>query len=167
MSRRPWSSRSITDRRLSVDHWASGPSPWARSCCIRRRAVHATTARSKRVSRPSPRACIMRRSPPAIPRSGPARIWKPRVGTPTRSPVDRRGVLPMRRGSVRHALAEERRRFTRLCATRRPYRIDQPPRVQQRIAIVDTLRRLGYVSITRRADLVHSLKTKKRQTLRA
>lgn len=63
--------------------------------------------------------------------------------------------------------ADERRRFTRRCATRRRCRIDQPPRVQQRIAIVDTLRRLGYVSITRRADLVHSLKTKKRQTLRA
>jgi hypothetical protein len=39
--------------------------------------------------------------------------------------------------------------------------------VQQRVAIVDTLRRLGYVSITRRADLVHSLKSKKRQELRA
>lgn len=60
----------------------------------------------------------------------------------------------------------ERRRFDRRCATARRRRIDQPPRVQQRIAIVDTLRQLGYVSITRRADLVQSLKSKKRQTLR-
>jgi transposase InsO family protein len=63
--------------------------------------------------------------------------------------------------------AVERRCFARTYAAslRRP--IDQPPRMQQRIAIVDTLRSLGYVSITRRADLVHSLKAKKRQTLRA
>jgi transposase InsO family protein len=63
--------------------------------------------------------------------------------------------------------AHERHRFMRLCAASRRRRIDQPVRVQQRVAIVDTLRRLGYVSITRRADLVHSLKSKKRQELRA
>jgi hypothetical protein len=63
--------------------------------------------------------------------------------------------------------AVERRRFARRYDVSMQHRIDQPPRVQQRIAIVDTLRRLGYVSITRRADLVQSLKTKKRQELRA
>lgn len=60
----------------------------------------------------------------------------------------------------------ERRRFIRTCiATRRLGAV--PPRVQHRVAIVDTLRSLGYVSITRRADLVHPLKTKTRQELRA
>lgn len=39
--------------------------------------------------------------------------------------------------------------------------------VQQRTAIVDTLQRLGYVSITRRANLVHQLTSKPRQELRA
>jgi transposase InsO family protein len=39
--------------------------------------------------------------------------------------------------------------------------------VQQRTAIVDTLQRLGYVSITRRANLVHHLNSKPRQELRA
>lgn len=63
--------------------------------------------------------------------------------------------------------AVERRRFARQYARALRRRIDQPPRVQQRVAIVDTLRALRYVAITRRADLVHSLKTKKRQTLRA
>ena len=63
--------------------------------------------------------------------------------------------------------AVERRRFACEYAAAMRRRIDQPSRLQQRMAIVDTLRRLGYVSITRRADLVHSLRTKKRQELRA
>ena len=39
--------------------------------------------------------------------------------------------------------AVERRRFTEIYAASMRRRIDHPPRVQQRIAIVDTLRRLG------------------------
>jgi transposase InsO family protein len=62
--------------------------------------------------------------------------------------------------------AVERRRFAGIYAASMRRRIDQPPRVQQRIAIVDTLRQLGYVSITRRVDLVQSLKSQKRQRLR-
>jgi transposase InsO family protein len=62
----------------------------------------------------------------------------------------------------------ERQRFMRACmATQRQSANEGPPRVQQRSAIVDTLRRLGYVSITRRAYLVHELKSKTRQRLRA
>ena len=62
----------------------------------------------------------------------------------------------------------ERRRFLQACtrALRRRSR-HQTARVQHRLAIVDTLRRLKYVSITRRADLVHGSKTKTRQELRA
>jgi transposase InsO family protein len=40
-------------------------------------------------------------------------------------------------------------------------------RAQQRTALVRTLTELGYVSIKRRADLVHELEKKKRQRLRA
>ena len=61
----------------------------------------------------------------------------------------------------------ERRRFVAACdaATRT---ITTPHRaVTQRTAIVDTLQRLGYVSITRRANLVHQLNSKPRQELRA
>jgi hypothetical protein len=62
----------------------------------------------------------------------------------------------------------ERQRFRRTyTATRRRSSDRLTPRVQQRLAIVDTLRRLKYVSITRRADLLHGLKTKTRQELHA
>jgi hypothetical protein len=63
--------------------------------------------------------------------------------------------------------AAERRRFTRAHATALRRKMTVPMRVQRRMAIVDTLQRLGYVSITRRADLVHSFNTKKRQEFRA
>lgn len=82
-----------------------------------------------------------------------------------RRPSGRTAEASWRRAS--RITADERRRFARGCLATMRRRIDQPPRVQRRIAIVDTLRRLGYVSITRRADLVHSLKTKTRQELRA
>ena len=49
----------------------------------------------------------------------------------------------------------ERRGFEAQCATARARLDGTTPRVQQRLAIVDTLQRLGYVSMTRRADLVH------------
>jgi len=68
-----------------------------------------------------------------------------------------------------HALRitrEERRRFVAACeaATRT---LTTPNRaVTQRTAIVDTLQRFGYVSITRRANLVHQLKKRKRQRFR-
>jgi transposase InsO family protein len=62
----------------------------------------------------------------------------------------------------------ERRRFLRACAaTRRRSDDNGPSRMHHRVAIVDTLRRLKYVSITRRADLLHRLKTRTRQELRA
>lgn len=57
----------------------------------------------------------------------------------------------------------ERRRFLRSCAQALRRSRYSTARVQHRLAIVDTLRRLKYVSITRRADLVHKLKTKTRQ----
>jgi transposase InsO family protein len=60
----------------------------------------------------------------------------------------------------------ERRRFGAHCANQ-PRRPDMNPRVQHRRAIVDTLQQLGYVSMTRRADLVHQLNSKPRQKLRA
>jgi transposase InsO family protein len=50
--------------------------------------------------------------------------------------------------------ARERRRFLDHCAAM-TRTMTRNPRVHERIAIVDTLQRLGYVSITRRADLVH------------
>jgi len=50
----------------------------------------------------------------------------------------------------------ERQRFMRTyAATLRRSTGPSTSRVQRRVAIVDTLRRLNYVSITRRADLVH------------
>lgn len=63
--------------------------------------------------------------------------------------------------------AAERRRFIAHCAAAMHTNTTTNARVQQRTAIVDTLQRLGYVSITRRADLVHRLNSKPRQELRA
>lgn len=63
--------------------------------------------------------------------------------------------------------ATERRRFGAhyTAAIARPHA--GTTRVQQRTAIVTTLRALGYVTMKRRTDLVHSLTNEKRQTLRA
>lgn len=49
----------------------------------------------------------------------------------------------------------ERRGFVAHCAAARARFDETSPRVQQRLAIVDTLQRKGYVSMTRRADRVH------------
>lgn len=63
--------------------------------------------------------------------------------------------------------AAERRRFRTHCAAVASTITGVNRAVQQRAAIVDTLQRLRYVSITRRADLVHHLNSKSRQELRA
>jgi hypothetical protein len=57
----------------------------------------------------------------------------------------------------------ERRRFAAAYAAAAHTITTTNAAVQQRTAIVDTLQRLGYVSITRRADLVHQLNSKPRQ----
>ena len=63
--------------------------------------------------------------------------------------------------------AAERRRFQMCCTIAARTIRDANAAVQQRTAIVDTLQRLGYVSITRRANLVQQLNSKPRQELRA
>ena len=61
----------------------------------------------------------------------------------------------------------ERRRFAAACNAAAHTITATNAAVQQRTAIVDTLQRFGYVSMTRRADLVHQLISKTRQELRA
>ena len=84
--------------------------------------------------------------------------------------VTTRSAHPTALDRWQHATAitrTERRHFAAACdAAART--ITTPNRaVQHRIAIVDTLQQLGYVSITRRANLVHQLNSKPRQELRA
>lgn len=61
----------------------------------------------------------------------------------------------------------ERRRFERVYRTQRRRYASLPSSLQERLAITRTLDVLGYVSITRRADLVHQFPARKRQRLRA
>jgi transposase InsO family protein len=61
----------------------------------------------------------------------------------------------------------ERRRFAAAHHAAERRKMGVPIRVHQRMAVVEALQQLGYVSITRRADLVHQLKSRKRQELRA
>lgn len=61
----------------------------------------------------------------------------------------------------------ERRRFATHYADAMTRQHGGTVRVQQRIAIVHTLRVLGYVSMKRRMDLVRHFTNEKRQTLRA
>ena len=63
--------------------------------------------------------------------------------------------------------ATERRHFAAACAAAAQPMTTTNRALQQRTAIVDTLQRFGYVSITRRANLVHQLNSKPRQELRA
>jgi Integrase core domain len=63
--------------------------------------------------------------------------------------------------------ATERRRFGAQCAAAIGPQHGRTTRVQSRTAIVHTLRALGYVTMKRRTDLVHSLTNEKRQRLRA
>ena len=66
------------------------------------------------------------------------------------------GRTPLERWRRAAAISgAERRRFRSQCATASARFDAAPPRVQQRLAIVDTLQRLGYVTMTRRADFVH------------
>jgi transposase InsO family protein len=67
----------------------------------------------------------------------------------------------------RRITATERRRFGAHYTAAIAHQHDGATRVQQRTAIVDTLRTLGYVTMKRRANLVHPLMIEKRQTLRA
>lgn len=60
----------------------------------------------------------------------------------------------------------ERRRFAVYHAAAQRRKMSVPMRVRCRMALVETLRSLGYVSITRRADLVQQLPKEKRQKLR-
>lgn len=61
----------------------------------------------------------------------------------------------------------ERRRFARAYQAQRRPHASLPTTLQERLAIVRTLDVLGYVSITRRADLVHQFPARKRQRLGA
>jgi transposase InsO family protein len=63
--------------------------------------------------------------------------------------------------------ATERQRFGAHCAAAIGRPRGRITRVQSRTAIVHTLRALGYVTMKRRTDLVHSLTNEKRQRLRA
>ena len=68
----------------------------------------------------------------------------------------RRAPTAAQRWSQRRPVTRaERERFAEAHAVARRRITHRPERVQQRIAIVDTLQSLGYVSITRRVDLVH------------
>jgi hypothetical protein len=79
-----------------------------------------------------------------------ARAWANAVGRRS----GRSAATAWRRAS--RITSVERRRFMRAyAATLRRSPSDRPARLHHRIAIVDTLRRLNYVSITRRAHLVH------------
>jgi hypothetical protein len=69
--------------------------------------------------------------------------------------------------AARPITARERRRFRCAYVAQHRRMMGVPLRVHQRIALVETLQQLGYVSITRRADLVHQLRRKKRQNFRA
>lgn len=61
----------------------------------------------------------------------------------------------------------ERRCFGTHCTTTIDDQHGRTTRVQHRTAIVHTLRALGYVTMKRRTDFVHSLTNEKRQRLRA
>jgi transposase InsO family protein len=63
--------------------------------------------------------------------------------------------------------AAERRAFGAHCAAAIERQLGNITRGQSRTAIVHTLRALGYVTMKRRTDLVHSLTNEKRQRLRA
>jgi hypothetical protein len=92
-----------------------------------------------------------------------------------RNAILRRGCGGRRSAAERWAARDpitlaERGRFTRryrreLRAIIEAHRTHVPTRAQQRLAIVRTLDRLGYVTIQRRAELVHKLPTEKRQIL--
>jgi transposase InsO family protein len=84
--------------------------------------------------------------------------------------VPARPTQPSALDRWQHATAitgTERRQFATACAAAAHAITTTNRAMQQRTAIVDTLQRLGYVSITRRAHLVHQLNSKPRQELRA
>lgn len=84
--------------------------------------------------------------------------------------TNRQTTVHMAWRTAAHVSAHERRRFrchyARLLE-RQVVEARTATRAQQRAALVRTLTELGYVSIRRRADLVHELDKKQRQTLRA
>ena len=82
-----------------------------------------------------------------------------------RSP-DRRSA-EQRWQTARSITMTERRRFAAYYDAAQRRKMSVPTRLRCRITLVETLRSLGYVTITRRADLVHQLAKEKRQKLRA
>jgi hypothetical protein len=86
----------------------------------------------------------------------------------TPSPTGRSGDTAAHRWRAAPTItAAERRRFGAHCAATIGDQHGHTTRVQHRTAIVHTLRALGYVTMKRRTDLVHSLTNEKRQRLRA